>query len=299
MEEKNELNDLFLGEETKSGGSKKLFLIIAGALLVFFVTIGIMKFVNSSEDKTQNTNATKDTKAAQMTPKEVNSSDATAVPNDEKLNEIVRKLQEDAKNQASQGTPLDTNTSPQPKTTIVAVPTAQAPTPAPKVAPKPVAAPAPKAQPPAPDPAPAPKVEPKQVVAQTPKEVLKEAAKQTPAPAPKPVVAPKPKPAPKVATKPVVAPAPKAEPATPAPAAPASSDGGYYVQIGYDNNAKNLGSMTSKAVASGYKTSTRTAQVKDKNVTKVLAGPFNSKAEAQTELAKIKQQVSAGAFITK
>lgn len=299
MEEKNELNDLFLGEETKSGGNKKIFLIIAGALLVFFVTIGVMKFVNSGEDKNQNLNATKEAAVASNLPKDVNTTvDSNATPNDEKLNEIVRKLQEDAKNQSMQSTPLDTNSTIQPKTTVVTVPTQQAPKPA-EVKPKPVAAPVATT----PSPAPVAKQEPV-APAQPPKEVMKSVATPAPKPAevkPKPVVQQAPKPA-EVKPKPVAKPveAKPVEGKQNAPQTnPSASSSSYYVQVGYDNNEKNIHTLASKANAAGYKSTNRQAKVGDKDVTKVLVGPFNTKEEAQNELAKLKQQVSAGAFITK
>jgi cell division septation protein DedD len=285
MEEKNELNDLLLGEENKSGGGKKLFLIIAGALLVFFVTIGIMKFVNSGDDKV-NTNATKVVKEA---PKETNKTvDASTAPNDEKLNEIVRKLQEDAKTQQSgtPSTPLDApgdkNVVAQ-KTAVVNVPIKKAeptPTLAPVVTPKaePMAAPVPKVQIPA--------------VAESPKEVLKEAVKPI-VPVAKAVQASKPTPKPQVQAKkePVVQPVTtKAEPV---------QGGGYYIQVGYADSDKSAEPIKSKAVGVGYKVTTKQAQVKDKNVTKVFVGPFGTKEEAEKEKQKVREQIKNDAFVIK
>jgi len=295
MEEKNELNDLFLGEENKNNGSKKLFLIVAGALLVFFVTIGIMKFVNSGEEKPQNTNSTK---TMQAQPKEVNgSADAGTVPNDEKLNEIVRKLQEDAKNQAVQSSPLDANSTPtiQTKTTAVPVPvpTQTAPVPKPaeqKPAPTPIQT-TPQSQVKTITPVQTirPKADsPSTTPATTPKEALKEATKTVVKPKP----TPKPKPAIAKSTQTKSTAEMKAESQT-------SAGESYYVQVGYFDGQKNVTTLNSKASAIGFKTINRQAQVKDKNVTKVLIGPFNSKTEAQTELTKIRQQLKSDAFITK
>ena len=300
MEEKNELNDLFLGEENKNGGSKKLFLIIAGALLVFFVTIGIMKFVNSDEDKNQSASVAKPAAVA----KDKNTSaDVTAVPNDEKLNEIVRKLQEDAKNQAMQPSALDNggNVTAQPQQ--VAVPTQQAQKPQPAPAPAPVVQapkPAPVVQVQKPAPAPVVQVQkpaPVQVQPSTPKEVLTKATAPAPAQVSAPV-APKPKPKP----KPVVAQKAKVEPkAADASTAEPEASGGkaIYVQIGYFDSKKNVDSLTGKASAAGFKTITKQAQVNGKEVTKILVGPFSSDSEAKSELAKVRQQVKGDAFLVK
>jgi cell division protein FtsN len=288
MEEKNELNDLFLGEENKSGGSKKLFLIIAGALLVFFVTIGIMKFVNSDDEKPKNNTTT-----ASAKPAVVPDANASAIPNDEKLNEIVRKLQEDAKNQAMQSTPLDASGNSAPTTSAVATPTQS-----PKSAPTPVAksAPVQPMQPVQPAPAPVkPQVAPAPVVkatpapvaqvAPTPKSVMAEAV----TPVQKPVhVAPKPKP------KPVVKPKPTA-PAGETVAATAS--GAHFIQIGYFDGQKNVDTLVGKATAAGFKATTKAAQVNGKNVTKIMVGPFNTKEEAKAELAKVRQQLKPDAFL--
>jgi DedD protein len=286
MEEKNELNDLLLGEENKSSGGKKLFLIIAGALLVFFVTIGIMKFVNSGDDKV-NTNATKVVKEA---PKEANKTvDSQTAPNDEKLNEIVRKLQEDAKTQQSgaPSTPLDApgdKTVAATKTTVVNVPIKKpepTPTLAPVVAPKLEPVPAPKAQAP--------------VVAEAPKEakeILKEAVKPV-APVAKVAQAPKPTPKPQVQAKKE----PAAQPAA-AKVEPTQS-GSFYIQVGYADSDKSAEPIKSKATGAGYKVTTKQAQVKDKNVTKVFVGPFNSKEDAEKEKTKVREQIKNDAFVIK
>jgi DedD protein len=281
MEEKNELNDLLLGEENKSGGGKKLFLIIAGALLVFFVTIGIMKFVNSGDDKA-NTNATKVVKEA---PKEVNKTiDPQTAPNDEKLNEIVRKLQEDAKTQQSgaPSTPLDAPTDKNvvvPKTTVVSVPIKKpepTPTLAPVVAPKPepMIQSAPKAQVP--------------IVTEAPKEAVKPSVAT-----PKPAQAPKPMPKPQVQSKKE----PIAQPAT--TKAESAPGGAFYIQVGYADSDKSAEPIKSKATGAGYKVTTKQAQVKDKNVTKVFVGPFNSKEDAEKEKIKVREQIKNDAFVIK
>jgi len=296
MEEKNELNDLLLGEENKGGGGKKLFLIIAGALLVFFVTIGIMKFVNSGDDKA-NANATKVVKEAPK-PEANKTADAGTAPNDEKLNEIVRKLQEDAKTQqaGAPSTPLDAPTDKNattPKTAAVNVPIkkvepAPTPTPAPIVASKPEPTPAPAAKPAPKSQVPVTTEAPKEA-----KEVLKEAVKPAPAPIAKPAPAPKPAPKPQAQAKKEAAPAPVAAKAEPA------QSGGYYIQVGYADSDKSAEPIKSKASGAGYKVTTKQAQVKDKNVTKIFVGPFNSKEEAEKEKQKVREQIKNDAFVIK
>ena len=51
MDEKNELNDLLLGNQKESGKGKKFFLIATGVLLMFFVAIGAMKFFSGDDQK--------------------------------------------------------------------------------------------------------------------------------------------------------------------------------------------------------------------------------------------------------
>ena len=51
MDEKNELNDLLLGNQKEGGKGKKFFLVATGVLLMFFVAIGAMKFFGNDDKK--------------------------------------------------------------------------------------------------------------------------------------------------------------------------------------------------------------------------------------------------------
>lgn len=136
MDDKNELNDLLLGNQKESSSSKKFFLIAAGVLLLFFIIIGIMKFMGSSETKqplpiTAAEQMKKIPDVATVQPAAQNAN-ATAHPTDanasadEKLNAIVKKLQQDAQSQAT-GTQPAAVTQPTPNVPVqVPVATKQA-----------------------------------------------------------------------------------------------------------------------------------------------------------------------------
>ncbi len=299
MDDKNELNDLLLGNQKESSSSKKFFLIAAGVLLLFFIIIGIMKFMGSSETKqplpitaaeqmkkipyvaavqpiAQNANAT------------AHPADANAIA-DEKLNAIVKKLQQDAQSQA-------TNTQPaaatdQPTSNIpVQVPVAtkqaaQQPQPQPQtvqVAPKTTAVSVPIKTATA-----------TQSVAKTPKEevkkeepkkedvkkAFKEATKNVTKTAPKPETKPK---ATQAEAKPKVAPT-----------------GTYFVQVGYFESEAATKGLRDKVNSVGFGSTTKQAVKNDKNITKVWVGPFDSKEDAAKALPKIREQIKNDAFIIK
>ena len=120
--------------------------------------------------------------------------------------------------------------------------------------------------------------------------------------APKAAPAPK-KPAtePKAQLKPAAQPAVKhapektAEPARPA----AGSEVAYVVQVAALNDANRAKQMQEKIAAAGVKSYTEVVPAKNGNVTRVRAGPFASRDEAEKVLAKLKGMGLNGNVVTK
>lgn len=292
MDDKNELNDLLLGNQKESSSSKKFFLIAAGVLLLFFIIIGIMKFVGANETKQplpitsqeQIKKQLPQTSPSVSTANNATTADTNAAAGaDDKLNAIVKKLQQDAQKEAS-AQPLTppaveqktvaTTPVQKPQTAPVVVKTTPTPTSTP-VAVKSVAVPVKTAQ-----------------VSAEPK-VLKQAE-----PAKKEDV----KAAFKEATKNTVKPKPVAKPAVAKKAEPkaeAAASGAYYIQVGYFESEKSIGALGEKVTKAGFATKTKQAVKNDKNITKVLVGPFNSKEDAQKALPKAREQIKNDAFIIK
>lgn len=299
MDDKNELNDLLLGNQKESSSSKKFFLIAAGILLLFFIIIGIMKFVGSNETKqplpiTASEQVKKPLPPASAMPSGVNASTPAADANagasqDEKLNAIVKKLQQDAQQQASSGgatQPVVTPSAPVAKVEQKPVVATQSVPVVVKPASSPVQAPAVK-----------PTAVPIKTVAEQPKQAVKAKENNTTKDvktafkdATKNVVKQKPA----VKAEPKVLPAKKADVNTAAVAT-----GTYYIQVGYFANEASAKGLKDKVNSIGLGSTTKNAVKGDKNITKVWAGPFGSKEEAQKALPKVREQIKNDAFIIK
>lgn len=291
MDDKNELNDLLLGNQKESSSSKKFFLIAAGVLLLFFIIIGIMKFVGSGDTKqplpiTANEQVKKPLPPASAMPSAANNTapDANAgATQDEKLNAIVKKLQQDAEHQANANA----------ATQAVAVPTPTPTTQAPKQEAKVVTAPAPQPVPVVVKPAPAPAVQhtaskSTNVPIKTANEPKKEEVKKQDV-----------KTAFKDATKNVVKKPAAKKVAKKSEGNLSAAAGSYYIQVGYFESSKSIGALGDKVSKAGYSHKTRQAVKSDKNITKVWVGPFNSKEDAQKALPKVREQIKNDAFIVK
>lgn len=302
MDDKNELNDLLLGNQKESGSSKKFFLIAAGILLLFFIIIGIMKFVGSNDTKqpmpiTGQEQPKKPLPPASALPSGSNttapSADANAGANqDEKLNAIVKKLQQDAEHQASAGTATQPTQTPSVPATAPIAKTEQKPatTQSVPVIVKPASSPvqAPSASKPTAVPIKTVAEQPKQQAVKakesnTTKDVksaFKDATKNV------------------VKQKPVAKAEPKVLPAKKADANTATA-GTYYIQVGYFANEAAAKGLKEKVNSIGLGSTTKNTLKGDKNITKVWAGPFGSKDEAQKALPKVREQIKNDAFIIK
>lgn len=118
-------------------------------------------------------------------------------------------------------------------------------------------------------------------------------SKPAPAPAPAPEVATKPLPpstvATKPATKPVEKPAEAPKPAAKPPVAPAAAGVGFAVQIGAFGNAAQATAKRDQLRAAGFSAFTETVKTDKGTLTRVLAGPVVSRADAD----RLKGQVKA------
>jgi len=297
MDDKNELNDLLLGNQKESSSSKKFFLIAAGVLLLFFIIIGIMKFMGSSETK-QPLPITSTEQLKKLPEPAVNSTavkvDTNATPQkadnitanagDEKLNAIVKKLQQDAQNQAGapsqaaptaepaatatkqpivvkQQAPEVTHQKQQPKTTVVTVPIKTAPAEQPEA-----------------------KKQKEPAKKEDVKTAFKDATKNVAKPKPQPQAHQK-QPAKQTDTNPK--------------AAAATSTGAHFIQVGYFESEAAAKGLREKVNTVGFGSTTRQAVKNDKNITKVWVGPFESKEAATKALPKIREQIKSDAFIIK
>ncbi|MCI4399209.1 MAG: SPOR domain-containing protein [Campylobacteraceae bacterium] len=301
MDDKNELNDLLLGNQKESSSSRKFFLIAAGVLLLFFIIIGIMKFMGASETKqplpiTSTEQVKKLPPVASPVQNEANGPVAPAALNtnttataDDKLNAIVKKLQQDAQKEASAQPAQAAQT---------AQPTPSAPAMQPKVEQVPVvsvkqeSAPAPQKQSvkttvvtvPIKTASEQPQPKADLVKETQKKEDIKTAFKD----ATKNVVKQK-QPAKQVVATPKKAEANKSE----------AASGTYYIQVGYFENEKSTKGLSDKISAAGFQSTTRAAIKNDKNITKVWVGPFDSKDSATKALPKVREQIKNDAFIIK
>ena len=115
------------------------------------------------------------------------------------------------------------------------------------------------------------------------------ASAEVPAPAPRPVaVQPQPRPSPRAATPPTPKPVVAAKPAPkPAAATPARKDGGWRVQLGAFRDAGNARDQWGKAA--GSLPGAQPYYVKAGAVTRLLAGPYGSSAEAAKACAAVKR----------
>lgn len=301
---KADMHDLLLGETNEPASKgKKFFLIAAGVLLIFFIALGAMKILGSKDDEKQSV-AISQTPAQVQAPSPAADTNVSVEANtstDEKLNEIVQKLQQEAAAQSQAAQPTAPTEVAPIKTPAPAEHKAEVQhkvTPAPKVqeAPAVVQAPAPspvKAQavPIAqakPKPAPAPKEEQAAPQQSNTKSLMAEATKKQPQ-------QPAAKPATQTAAKPAVKPAAAAAPAA---SGEATQSGGYYIQVGAFAVGADSSATQSKASSLGFKSVVKQVQTGDKTLQKVQVGPFNTKEEANEALNKAKE-INSGAFIVK
>ncbi len=301
MDDKNELNDLLLGNQKDNGSSKKFFLIAAGVLLLFFIIIGIMKFMGASETKqplpiTSAEQVKKLPPVASPVQNEANISTPSADANtnttasaDDKLNAIVKKLQQDAQKEASTqpGQAVQT-VQPAPSTSatqskveqVPVVPVKQESTPAAQKQPvKTTVVTVPiktASEQPQPKAAPVKETQKKEDVKTAFKDATKNIVKQK-QPTKQAAVTPK-----KTETN-------KSE----------AASGSYFIQVGYFESEKSTKGLSDKISAAGFQSTTRAAVKNDKNITKVWVGPFDSKDSAAKALPKIREQIKNDAFIIK
>ncbi|GAA3920762.1 SPOR domain-containing protein [Luteimonas lutimaris] len=121
-----------------------------------------------------------------------------------------------------------------------------------------------------------------------------------PAPKPEPTPAPAAKPvtetaAAKPADKPVEAPRPEAKPAE-APK-PAASGVGFAVQIGAFSHAEQATAKRDQLRGAGFNAFTETVNTDKGTLTRVLAGPVSSRAEAEQLNSRIKARLGAGGLV--
>lgn len=301
MEEKNELNDLLLGNQKESGKGKKFFLIATGVLLMFFVAIGAMKFFSGDEKKQplpiggadQNKQGAVSVAPSPSPVGDKNGSAAAGA--DAKLDEIVKKLQQDAQKEATAPTPQQPAPS-QP------APVAIAQAPATTVMP-----------------APSPTAKPQQggveIKSEQPKQTV---ISQAPQKTQEEIVAEQKKEADRVAKQKELekkraeqkaakqkelekkkAEEAKAQQAKAEPKAQQAQSGGYYIQVGYFNDPQTISGLAAKITSAGFTAKTKDGTKGDKNITKVWVGPFNTKEDADKALPKVRKQIRSDAFIVK
>lgn len=271
MDDKNELNDLLMGNQKESSGSgKKIFLISAGVLLLSFVGIGVMKFVGSSDTKQPlpitSIEPTKKPDGALPAPvvgaaPSAQDANSSAPVGEDKLNEIVKKLQQDAQAKVGDTSAQTQNMAPATQEPM----SKQAVESVKPIDPKATAAAA----------------QIKTLSEQAPQEkhVKKEEPKKAHAEAPK--QAPQQKPAAK-----------QEEEAK----AKAGAKETYYIQVGYFKNEAPIKELQNKIKVAGYAATTKPG---DKNVSKVWVGPFESKNDADKALPKIRTKIKNDAFVVK
>lgn len=285
MDDKNELNDLLLGNQKESGSSKKFFLIAAGVLLLFFIIIGIMKFVGSSETKqplpitsAEQTKKLPELPAQSVAPTvdaNVSSNTNATATTDEKLNAIVKKLQQDSQAQATTVAPPTQTPATAASSAAVAVPvTKQAPQMQQPAKTTVVTIPIKTA----------PAEKPQKIKETSKKEDVKTVFKD----ATKNVAKPKPQPQ-KQAVK---------QPDAKSKAAVATG-ATHFIQVGYFENEASAKALREKVNSLGFSSTTREVVKNDKNVTKVWVGPFESKEDALKALPKIREQIKSDAFVVK
>ncbi|MEY4503818.1 MAG: hypothetical protein RL154_110 [Pseudomonadota bacterium] len=280
---KNEINELLLGENEPASKGKKFFLIAAGVLLVFFIALGAMKLLSSgsTEEKQPVSIAqAKDKTVASAPQPDANISVESNASTDEKLNEIVQKLQQEAAAQSKPPEIVAPIHTEQPKTVEHKADPKTAPAPKVQEAPTVAQSPTPSqvkavAVPIQAKPKPQPQAKEEQHTA-SPKAAMAEAAKKQPQPAAKP----------------------QPKPIAVAPTATASTEGVYYIQVGAFSVGSDASSTQSKAQTLGFKSIVKQVQVGEKTLQKVQVGPFNSKQEASEALNKAKE-INSGAFVVK
>ena len=292
MEEKNELNDILIGE-TQSGGGKKLIIIGSAVLLLFFAIIAVMKMVNAGDSKPSalpidTEKKVKSIPAASLPvadQKDSNSASATANSADEKLNEIVKKLQQDAKTApaAAPSIPAPEAKSAAKSDARVEVPIKSQPSVAeqPKVVIKEhpsveasknkPAAPVVVANPPAPQ-------KQKEQVKSAPADVKKTMHDAT------------------VAIKPKAVQKPKGDVNATKSVAKTEGGGDLYMQVGRFSSDKSFESLLPKIKAAGLN---YVVKRDDQNRTRLLIGPYKTQQDRTNDAPKIKEKVEPKAFPVK
>ena len=299
MDEKNELNDLLLGNQKEGGKGKKFFLVATGVLLMFFVAIGAMKFFGNDDKKQplpiggqdQNNQAVTVAPAPSPSADKNGSANANA---DAKWDEIVKKLPQDAQNEAT--APATQQPAPsQPAPVAIA----QTPSSATTVAP----APSPTAKPQGVE---IKSEQPKQTVMTPPQKTQEEIAAEQKKEADRIAKqkelekkraeqkAAKQKELEKKKAEEAKQQAPKAESKT-----AQAQNGGYYIQVGYFNDPQTISGLATKITSAGFTAKTKDGTKNDKNITKVWVGPFGTKEEADKALPKVRKQIRSDAFIVK
>lgn len=270
MQDKNNFDDLILGKSNKSEKIKKILLRVIALVILFLVVMIVMKLINSGEERPSQT----------LFPPEPGSDtgfqDIPVMDNATELDDFARLRQ--IMQGGDDSVSLEDN-----QTSSFVAPLPQ----------EPVATPKPQAD---------PKSESKPAVA-TPQVA-------TPKPESKPVVAPQvatpkppvatPKPEPKPESKPVAS-------QKPAPTNPEKlfeganlSDqklsAGSYIQIFSVSNFDPKSRELALIEQNGYKYKLYKTKLNDKDITRVLVGPF-TKDELQNELKKVQEKIKKEAFV--
>jgi len=115
------------------------------------------------------------------------------------------------------------------------------------------------------------------------------------APAPAPTPAAKPAPVETVASKPAEAPKPAAKPVE--PPKPAASGVGFAVQIGAFSNAAQATARRDQLRSAGFNAFTETVNTDKGTLTRVLAGPVGSRAEAEQLNGRIKARLGTDGLV--
>jgi len=276
MEEKNELNDIILNKGGASSGSKKLLLAIATMTLILIIVLVVMNSLKNNEVQkapkavvtpTAPTEVINDPLFEPVEVIQEGQESNDTVGQTEDLGQVAQKIKEEslqnaptAQNVAS--TPLAPIATPT-KTVIQSEPVVQAPIRKPVVTQK-VTAPAVVK---------APKPIEKPVQASAVKQEVKKIVQPT------------------IAAKSAVAPTKTAEPKSEPKAAPVTTGGTYYIQVGSFTKDPDK-ALFDRLNASGMKYTTQ----KSGETSKVLVGPFQGEKAVQDAMGNIRQNIEAKAF---
>lgn len=301
MEEKNELNDLLLGNQKESGKGKKFFLIATGVLLMFFVAIGAMKFFSGDDQKQSlpiggaDQNKQGAVSVAPSPSPTGDKNDSGTAGADAKLDEIVKKLQQDAQKEATAPTPQQPAPSqPAPVAIAQAPATTVMPTPSPTAKPQQGNVEIKSEQPKQTVISQAPQKTQEEIAAEQKKEADRVAKQKELEKKRAEQKAAKQKELEKKKAEEAKAQHAKAE-----PKAQQAQSGGYYIQVGYFNDPQTISGLAAKITSAGFTAKTKDGTKSDKNITKVWVGPFNTKEDADKALPKVRKQIRSDAFIVK